>query len=42
MNHFAVPLKLTQHCKSAILQFFFKSLKEACVSMRKEKLSKTV
>ena len=24
MNHFAVHLKLTQHCKSTILQFFFK------------------
>ena len=33
MNHFAVPQKLTQHCKSTVLQFkkkFFKQSLTAC------------
>ena len=31
MNHFAVHLKLTQHCKSTILQLLKKSLKKSAI-----------
>ena len=31
MNHFAIHLKLTQHCKFTILQFFFNVCLSLCV-----------
>ena len=35
MNHFAVHLKLTQHCKSTILQFKKKKKKLALLLLRR-------
>ena len=37
MNHFAEHLKLTQHCKSTILQFLKINKKEEIAEIKKKK-----